>query len=82
MAEKEVPEKNDFYKELDNYVADYQADKKLHNMADRSSVTDHDHRFSLVPGNQAYCNCGWGLYLDDKDELRDGKIYRAGVLVV
>ena len=84
MAEKyeKVLGKSDFYSELDSYVKDYKADKELHNMGERRSVTDHEHKFTLVAGNKAECECGWGLFLDNKDEIRDGRLFRAGVLVM
>ena len=74
--------KQEFYKQLDEEQTDYKAEKELHNMGERPSVTEHDHLFTHGSGNTANCTCGWGVYLDLSDELRDGHLFRNGSLII
>jgi hypothetical protein len=78
---KELPKK-EFYEKLDEESKDYEAEKELHDMDKRANLLDHVHEFTLQTGNRAYCNCGWGIYLDTKDEIRNGKLYRDGTLII
>ena len=78
---KELPKK-EFYEKLDEESKEYEAVKELHDMDKRQSVTDHSHEFSVYPGNQAYCECGWGIYLDKDDTIKEGHLYRSGTLII
>ena len=75
-------EKSKFYKHLDGEVKDYDAAKELHDMGNKKSVTDHDHFFTMVKGTEAQCNCGWGLYIDVEDSVREGHIFRHDKLII
>ena len=76
------PTKEEFYKQLDEEQAEYKAEKEVHDMGTRKSLTDHEHDFRLVSGNRGECNCGWGIYLDAKDTIREGKLYREDTLII
>lgn len=78
---KDLPQK-EFYEKLDEESRDYEAEKELHDMDKRENLIDHSHEFTLQAGNTAYCNCGWGLYLDGEDEIREGHLYRNGTLII
>lgn len=68
--------KSKFFKHLDSESKLYDAGKEVHDMDKRKSVTDHEHKFQLTTGHQVQCNCGWGLYIDINDEVKDGHIFR------
>jgi hypothetical protein len=80
-SKKELPKK-EFYEKLDEESRDYEAVKEIIDMGQKKSVTEHLHRFNLQSGNKAECDCGWGFFLDNKDEIRDGKLYRDGTLII
>lgn len=73
---------SDFYAHLEKEVKEHEASKEIHNMEQRKAVTDHDHFFRLVRGNEIQCSCGWGLILDANDEFREGHLYKDGTLIV
>ena len=77
-----VAVRSEFYKHLDTQVKDYDATKEVHDMDKRKSVTDHDHYFKQVAGNQVQCSCGWGFNVDVEDLLTDGHIYRSGKKII
>lgn len=74
--------KSKFYKHLDSEVKDYEANKEVHNMDSKKSVTDHDHFFTMVKGTEAQCSCGWGIFIDVEDDVREGHIYRHNKLII
>ena len=74
--------KSEFYKQLDSDVKELDAVKETHNMDERRSLTDHEHKFTLRTGNNIQCVCGWGLFLDSEDKLKDGHLYRNGKKIV
>ena len=74
--------KEEFFKQLDEEQAEYKAEKEIHDMEARKSLTDHEHDFRLLSGNRGECNCGWGIYLDAKDTIREGKLYREDTLII
>ena len=75
-------EKSKFYKQLDGEVKDYDANKELHNMDEKKAVTDHAHYFTMVKGTEVQCSCGWGLYIDVEDSVREGHIFRHDKLII
>jgi hypothetical protein len=81
QSKKELPKK-EFYDQLDEDNKVYEASNELHDMETRSSLTDHEHYLDVQPGNVAECQCGWGIYLDAEDEIREGKLYRNGTLII
>jgi hypothetical protein len=76
------PGKSEFYKDLDTQVKDLEAVKEIHNMDERRSLTDHEHKFTLRAGNNIQCICGWGLFLDAQDELKNGHLFRSGKKII
>jgi len=80
-SEKTLPQ-NEFYERLNEESREYGASKELHDMGSKKSVTDHDHYFEVASGNQAYCNCGFGLFLDMEDSVSKGRIFRHGKQVI
>lgn len=75
-------EAESFEKSLKNEVSEYEAVREIHNMGERPSVTDHEHFFTLVRSNEASCKCGWGLFLDNRDQIRGGHLFRDERLIV
>lgn len=40
------------------------------------------HRFRYVGSNAECIKCGFGLFLDDRDEIKDEHLYRDGKLII
>lgn len=74
--------KEEFYSYLNRITKDHEAVKEIHNMDERPSLTDHKHSLTLEAGNSARCNCGWGIYLDNTDEIKDGHLFKNGTLII
>jgi len=73
--------KSKFYESLDDDVKRVDAAKELHDMDGRKSVTEHTHYFT-EKGREATCNCGWGLFLDPQDKIKEGHLYRNGKFII
>lgn len=41
------------------------------------------HKFDYVSGIEAECiNCHWGVYVDGRDEIKEGHVFRDGKQVI
>lgn len=67
---------------LDEESKDYVAEKEIHDMSSKMSVTDHDHYFTRTHAGEIVCKCGWGLFITREDEIRDGHLYKNNNLIV